>query len=155
MQASGWIGSLPEPVEPKARHARYTAMAVMATASAVRSSVQAGPSDPWLQSSRIWARRRDRVLGEPAEINRFTHVHSSGSGSTGKRLWDMEGSRQQGRTKIAAGPCTGGPPIRVAPCNGQEVGLPGSMSNQLMVQDAHRDTFPDSLSLVVNHQVED
>ena len=129
MQASGWIGSLPEPVEPKARpqakpevrykarHARYTAMAVMATASAVRSSVQAGPSDPWLQSSRIWARRRDRVLGEPAEINRFTHVHSSGSGSTGKRLWDMGGSRQQGMAKIAAGTCTGVPPIHVAPCN--------------------------------------
>ena len=87
-------------------------MAVTATASAVRSSVQAGP---WSQSSQIWARRRAWVLGEPQATSCFKYTRSSGINSTRKRLWDMGSSRRQGMTKIVAGTGTGGPPIHATP----------------------------------------
>ena len=59
------------PSRTRAWRARDTVMAVTPTASAVRSSVQAGPSGPWSQSSQIWARCRGSVLGEPEATSLF------------------------------------------------------------------------------------
>ena len=64
-------------------------MGITATASAVRSSVQADPSGPWSQSSQIWARHRGRALGEPQVASCFRYTAFLGAGSTTKRLWDM------------------------------------------------------------------
>ena len=106
--------AIPSQTQIRAWRARYMVMAVMPTAAAC-SSVQAGPSSPWSQSSPIWARHWGRGLGEPVEINRFRYVRSSESSSTKKHFWDKGALGNKGGIRSAAGTSVGVPPLRVAP----------------------------------------
>ena len=102
------------PSRTRTWRARYTVMAATATASAVRSSVQTGPSDPWSQSSQILGPASGQRLGR-AGGNQLLQVCSFlGVQFHQEALVGYGGSRRQGRTKIVVGTFTGGPPIHVA-----------------------------------------